>query len=57
MMKFIQITFMFIHASKIRKAAHQSATVPAFGKGIMRCSMFTIIFVYYMNFNNISHFS
>lgn len=49
--------FLFIYALKLKEAIHQPIIVAIFGKWVMRCSMFTIIFLYYMNFNNVSHFS
>ena len=55
MVKFMQIPFIFIYALKIRKARHQPMIVAILGKRVMRCSMFTVMFLYYMNFNNISH--
>lgn len=47
-------TFLFIYVLQLRKAIHQPIIVAIFGKQVIRCSMFTIIFLYYMNFNNIT---
>lgn len=51
MIKFMQITFIFTYALKVRKAVNQPIIVAIFGKGFTsRCPMFTILFSYYMNF-------
>lgn len=47
-------TFLFIYALKFRKAIYQPIIVAIFGKWVIR---WAIIFLYYMNFNNVSHFS
>lgn len=55
MIKFMQITFIFIYALNPWNAINQPIIVVIFGKEVMsRCLMFTVIFLYYMNFNNVS---
>lgn len=49
--KFVQITFMFIHSLKLRKAIKQPIRVAVFGEGVMsRCLMYIMLFLYGMNF-------
>ena len=49
--KFVQITFMFIHSLKLKKAIKQPIRVAVFGEGVMSgCLMFIMLFLYGMNF-------
>ena len=46
MIKFVQITFMFIHSLKLRKAVKQPIRVAVFGEGVMSTVLRNSIFLW-----------